>query len=553
MTSPWLSHYDPEVPSHLVYEDITLCGLLENAAKRNPGHIALSFNGREISYSSLLSQANTLARGLLAQGLASGDRVALIAPNVPEFVAAFFGILRAGGVVTALNPNFTVYELQALMQKARCTWVLVAEDCLSKVRALQLPVPLTHCHVFKQGTLKDSLYYPEKRPDEAPCEADTLDNLMQIGKQESISLPVLSPSQPAVFQFTGGTTGLPRAVVACHSHLIANATQFRTWLTPLKEGEETTLAVLPLYHVYGMVMVLGVGILLRSKVVLIPDARDMPAVIAAIRREQPTFMPGVPAMYYALIRHPEIMRDPSCLASIKACISGSAPLPLEVKLEFERLSGGRLVEGYGLSEAPTATHCNPLKGENRNGSIGLPLPDVDCRLEDLNDGSLHLESDRPGELLIRSPQVMQGYYELPEETCKTLRDGWLHTGDIARMDADGFFYLLGRIKEVIKVSGFQVWPREVEEVILHLEGVSEVAVAGIPHPARGEAVKAWVVRKKSVDISAEEIIAHCRKYLTGYKIPTEVEFRDSLPRSGVGKVLRRVLVEEEEKIKRCSG
>jgi long-chain acyl-CoA synthetase len=342
--------------------------------------------------------------------------------------------------------------------------------------------------------------------------------------------------------------------VALHRNLVANTMQIRAWFNNCREGEETTLIAIPLFHVYGMVAGMSFAVQAASSMVLVPNARELETVIDAIDTYQPTIFPGVPRLYNAINNYPGIQQHN--LRSIKACISGSAPLLLEIKNKFESITGGSLVEGYGMSEAPTATHCNPLLGQNKEGSIGLPFPDVECRIVSLEDETTVMGAGDIGELCMRGPQVMYGYHDMPTETQNTLRrhpddpDGppWLHTGDIARMDADGYFYIVDRKKELIKAGGYQVWPREIEEVVAMHPAVLEVGAAGIPDPARGtETVKAWVVLKPGMTATEEEIKKFCEDKLAPFKRPRSIEFRDELPKTLVGKVLRRVLVEEEKK------
>jgi long-chain acyl-CoA synthetase len=311
-------------------------------------------------------------------------------------------------------------------------------------------------------------------------------------------------------------------------------------------GQEVVLMAIPLFHVYGMVAGMSFGISAAASMVMIPNPRDMSDVLGSISKYRPTIYPGVPAMYNAINNHPDVKAGKVDVSSIKGCISGSAPLMRETKEKFEDLTGGRLVEGYGLSEAPTATHCNPLSGESRTGSIGLPLPNVDARIISLEDGETVVEPGELGELVIKSPNVMVGYHNMPTETENTLREGWLYTGDIARTDEDGYFYIVDRKKELIKPSGYQVWPREVEEVISDNPNVLEVGVAGIPDAYRGETVKAWVVLKPGEKATAEDIQTWCKEYLAPFKVPTHVEFRDELPKTTVGKILRRELVRQHE-------
>jgi len=357
-----------------------------------------------------------------------------------------------------------------------------------------------------------------------------------------VALPIITPEDVAVLQYTGGTTGTPKGAVGLHRNLAANTLQFRCWLSGLTDGREVALVAIPLFHVYGMVIGMSVSVALGASMVLLPNGRDITAILQRIEQYHATLFPGVPALYHAVNQHPDVLAGRYNLHSVKACISGSAPLPVTVKADFEQLTGGKVMEGYGLSEAPTATHCNPMLGENRPGSIGLPLPDVDCRIVLMADGQTPLVVGQAGELLIRGPQVMQRYHNQPAETAAALVDGWLHTGDIARMDADGYFYLVGRKKELIKVSGYQVWPAEVESVIIAHPAVKEVGVAGVPDEARGEAVKAWVVLHPGQLATADEIRQWCLDQLAHYKAPREIVFVSALPRTTVGKLLRRELI-----------
>jgi long-chain acyl-CoA synthetase len=351
-----------------------------------------------------------------------------------------------------------------------------------------------------------------------------------------------SPDDIALFQYTGGTTGIPKAAVARHRNLVANALQFKAWMSTLQEEQETFLLALPVYHIYGMVCGMLLGMALRASLVILPDPRNIPDLLSAIQTWHVTYFPAAPTLYNAINNAPEVAAGKIDLTSIKACISGSAPLMEQTKLTFEQLTGGRILEGYGLSEAPTATHCNPLQGENRFGSIGLPLPEVDARIVNPEDGVTGMPVGEPGELIIQSPQVMLGYHNMREETAQSLRDGWLYTGDIARMDADGYFYILDRKQELIKPGGMEVWPREVEEVLASHPQVAEAAVAGIPDAYRGETAKAWVVLKPGQALAESDLKAWCRLRLAPFKIPTRIEFRAELPKSSLGKVLKRELV-----------
>jgi long-chain acyl-CoA synthetase len=347
----------------------------------------------------------------------------------------------------------------------------------------------------------------------------------------------------ALFQYTGGTTGVPKAAVILHRNLVANALQASAFLPDVKIPEEIHLAAIPFFHVFGMVAVMAWSMSIAAAMILVTNPRDMETLLKAINKYKPTLFMGVPTMYRAINHHPNI--DKYDVKSIRACISGSAPLPMAVKQTFEELTGGKLVEGYGLTEAPTATHCNPIYGVNVEGSIGLPLPDVETKIVDLETGAKELPVGEVGELVIRSPNVMKEYWNMPEETAIALREGWLHTGDIALMDKKGYFYIVDRKKDMIIASGLNIYPSEVEDVLCEHPQIMEAVVAGIPDPKRGETVKAWVVLEPGATATADEIRDFCRDKLAKYKIPYYIEFRDSLPKTMVGKVLHRSLTEEE--------
>jgi long-chain acyl-CoA synthetase len=359
----------------------------------------------------------------------------------------------------------------------------------------------------------------------------------------------IGPEDAAMFQYSGGTTGVSKAAVASHANVEANTLMLKSWDTELDEGNEVVLMAIPLFHVYGMVAGMLCGIASGTGMVMVPNARDLKDVLDNIAKYRATLLPGVPTLYNAINNHPDVIAGKYDLSSIRVCMSGSAPLMRETKDRFEALTGGKLVEGYGLSEAPTATHANPILGENRAGSIGLPVPDTDCKIVSLDDGETEMAPGEIGELAIHGPQVMKGYHNMPSETANTLRtlaDGkvWLFTGDIARMDRDGYFHIVDRKKDVIKPGGFQVWPREVEEVLSAHPKVLECGVGGIPDPYRGETVKAWIVLKPGESTTKDELKSFCKEQLAAYKVPTHYEIRDELPKTTVGKILRRELVRE---------
>jgi len=545
MTRPWMQHYDPGVPVHLDYPEITASDYLDDAAEKYPTKACAIYRDQSITFAEMRQLSNVLAGGLVNLGVKPGNRVGIILPNIPQFILAFYGVLKAGGVVVAINPQYKQLELEFQLKDSEVDVIIALathRELLDEIRKTTPVQTIIYTQVEDAFDLVDALLVTAVlNEDCGSADADCwLTTVLTRSKDLKIELPVITGDDVAIFQYSGGTTGTPKAAIGLHRNLVANTTMFRRWLVGLHDGQETVLAAIPLFHVYGMVIAMSVGMGLGASLVLVQNPRNMEELLSAIQKYRPTLFPGVPSMYQAINQHPEVIAGNYDLSSIKACISGSAPLLPEVKLRFEALTGGKLMEGYGLSEAPTATHCNPMFGENRVGSIGLPLPDVDCRIVDLDTG-LDVALGERGELLIRSPQIMRGYHNRPDEDAITLTDGWLHTGDVARMDADGYFYLVDRKKELIKVSGFQVWPREVEEVIAMHPKVRECAVSGVPHPVKVEIVKAWVVLKPGEMLDSEEVRRWCGQLLAGYKVPAEVVFRQDLPRSTVGKVLRREL------------
>lgn len=552
-SQPWLQHYDAGVPAHLNYPDQPLFRFLKQTARSYPDRACVIFEDQSISYRDMDALSDTLARGLVAIGIHKGEPVGLMMPNIPQFVLAFFAILKAGGVVVAINPAYKQREIEFQIRDSGVNTLITTSGSYDLINSLKPATRPDACIITSQKSSADLPNWIKEKNQNVLEEGEEILEGMRQGDlwmrdlinfyaNDNGPLPAVLSTDPAIFQYTGGTTGNPKAALGLHRNLVANTLQFRAWLVSLEDGKETFLTALPLYHVYGMVIGMSVGIAMGASLVLVEDPRNVADVLQNIQKYRATFFPGVPRMYAAINSDPDVKSGKYNLQSIKACISGSAPLPRMVKEQFEALTGGKLVEGYGLSEAPTATHCNPIQGENRAGSVGLALPDVDCRIMDLEEGEQVLSPGQVGELVVRGPQVMWGYHEMPEETQLTLRNGWLYTGDIASMDEDGYVYLIDRKKELIKVGGFQVWPREIEEVIMLHPDVKEAAAAGIPDPDRGESIKAWVVLQPGKSVTEGEIQDWCRKQIAAYKVPDLVEFRQTLPRTNVGKLLRRELV-----------
>jgi long-chain acyl-CoA synthetase len=552
---PWLLHYDKGVPHHIDYPDVPLFFFLEEAARKYPESPCTIFHGARISYREMDAITNRLAAGLVELGVKKGDRVGIFMPNTPQFVMAYFAILKAGAVVAATNPLYSPREIVHQANDAGVEIMLVMSNFYSLMKKVQ---PETKIRKLIVTNIKEALPpvlsllfgLTKEKKGGFRVQLTEGDVWMQdlISRQKSEDRPKvdISSNDPALFQYSGGTTGISKAAIALHRNLIANSLQIRLWMVSAEDGKEIVLMAIPLFHVYGMVAGMLFAIRTGAAMIMIPNARDLKDVLTNIQKYKTTIFPGVPTLYNAINNHPDVLAGKYNLSSIKACVSGSAPLMRETKEKFEALTGGVVFEGYGLSEAPTATHCNPLLGENRTGSIGLPLPDVDCRIVSLDDGVTDLEVGEIGELVVKGPQVMKGYHNMPTETANTLREGWLYTGDIARMDEEGYFYIVDRKKELIKPGGYQVWPREVEEAIAEHPKVLEVGVAGVPDPYRGETVKAWVVVKPGQTMTEADVKAWCSERLAKYKVPTLIEFRSELPKTTVGKILRRELVREHK-------
>jgi len=554
---PWHHHWPEGVPKALDFPDIPLHEFLRRSAAKAGPRPAVTFYGKTMTYAELDAAADRFAAGLRRIGVKPGDRVSLVLPNTPHFFVAFFGVLRAGGIVVQTNPLYTARELESLWNDAGVTTVVALDlfwHSVSKAKpatqvarvvvcdvADYLRTPLRQLYpVKKRKDLKKQGHWPLVIP-EAPW-IHRFADVAETPAERGAEPPVLA-DDVAVLQYTGGTTGTPKGAMLTHRNLVANAMQTAAWL-PEKEGsaQEKFLGAIPLFHVYGLTTVLLSGIVLGAEVVLHPNPREIDHILKLINKTKPSIFPGVPTMYIAILRNPKLSKYD--LRSIRACVSGAAPLPNEVRHEFEKVTGGRIVEGYGLTEASPVTHANPLTGVVKEG-IGIPFPGTDAKIVDAEDSSKDLPQGEVGELAIRGPQVMKGYWNRPEETGMVLRDGWLLTGDIAKMDEDGYFFIVDRKKDMILASGYNVYPREVEEVLFMHPSVAEAAAIGVPDPYRGETVKAFVVLKPDRTATSEEIIAFCKERLAPFKVPKHVEFAKDLPKSLIGKVLRRELRERE--------
>ncbi len=550
---PWTRSYEPAVPLSLTYPDSTLGDMLTRTARTFPGNTALLFFGKKISYDELDRQVNQFAQALTSLGVRKGDRVALMLPNIPQMVIAYYGTLRTGAIAVATNPLYHEHELEVQLKDSGAE-TLVAVDMFYPVISPVLPRTgvkrLILCGIKDYLPFPLNLLYPikaklEKQWVRVKREPPIHDFLTLLSAAPATPVQsAVSPDDTAILQYTGGTTGIPKGAVLTHRNLVANALHNKVWLVGGKEGEEKILAVIPFFHVYGMTTAMNLGVLLGAELILLPKFHTK-EVLECINKYRPTIFPGIQAMYLAIGNYPKINKYD--LTSIKAAISGAGPLMHEVQERFEHLTKARIVEGYGLSEASPVTHCNPVFGRRKLGSIGLPFPDMDAMIVDLETGEKAMPVGETGELVVKGPQVMKGYWNKPEETAQALRGGWLHTGDIARMDEEGYFFIVDRIKDMIKTVGENVYPREVEEVLFTHPKVKDVVVVGLPEAFKGEKIKAYIILKEGVAATEEEFIQFCREQLSKFKVPKEIEFRKELPKTLVGKVLRRVLRDEEMK------
>jgi long-chain acyl-CoA synthetase len=553
---PWHARYDPGVAPALAYAPHTLPDFLRRSAREHPEALALVFANQRLSYRELAREVECCAAALAALGAGPGTRVALQLPNVPQMVIAYYGALSLGCQVVLTNPLYTPREIEHQWNDAGCTHAVTMDFLYAeKVRALRPRLGVKH---FLLASFPEYLRWPlswlapwklrrrtppaiapiPSEPGVAPFRA-----ALRAQRGATPPRPALDLDELAVLQYTGGTTGVSKAAMLSHRNLSVNVQQMDAWFGGTRPGTEVVLVCLPLFHVFAMTCAMNFAVQGASAMVLVPDPRDTRGLMRAIARQRVTVFPGVPALYNGLNNWPGIER--ADLTSVRVCLSGSAPIAPEVLQRFERLTGAKIVEGYGMSETSPLTHANPLRGERRIGWIGLPVSDTEARVVDVEDPTRTLPPGEAGELALRGPQVMRGYWQRPDESALVLRDGWLLTGDLAEMSPDGYFRIVGRKKDMVNVGGFKVFPDEVDAVLHEHEGVLEAATIGVPHPARGEFVKSFVVPKPGRTLTAEELQAFLRERLAPYKVPREVEFLAALPKSTVMKVLRRELRERE--------
>jgi len=580
MDKPWLKEYDRGVPQTIDYPRVPVQQFLVDAATRFPDRAATIFGNvveplghrlmdATISYRELLALTRRFAAALQKLGVGKGDRVAIYLPNCPQFIIAYYATLMVGGVIVPCNPQYVARELKHQLNDSGAKVIVALSLTYPVVRQIRAETQLEHVVVanikeYFPGVLKFLFQVAKEKKEghfqDISGDANTYWFQDLLAQAPASPTPIgVSPEDTAVLLYTGGTTGVSKGAQLTHSNLVANAFQVRWWMLDIKEGKEVMLAALPLYHSYAMTVCMNLTVYIAGTIILIPNPRVMLHLLKSINRHKPSLFPGVPALYVAINNYPDVGKYD--ISSIRACVSGAAGLPPEVQQGFEKLTGGKLVEGYGLSEATPVTHVNPIYGKRKEGSwIGVPVSDTLSAIMDLESGETPLGVGEIGELCIQGPQVMKGYWNMPTETANQLREhpalgpgSWLHTGDIARMDADGFFQIVDRKKDMILgTGGYNIYPREVEEVLYAHPKVLEAAAAGVPVGRdKGERVKAYVVLKPGQTATEEEIIEYCRQNLAPYKVPKFVEFRTELPKSTVGKVLRRVLIEEE--LRRLQG
>jgi long-chain acyl-CoA synthetase len=568
MVPPWQSFYDKGVPSTIVYPRMSLFQVLDDMARKYANRVATKLIlrylgpltlGGELTYTQLLTEVNRFAAALHSLGVRKGDRVAIMVPNLPQFVISFYGAARLGAIVVNTNPTYTSREMEHQFTDAGAETVVLLSPYYRKLKEIQAHTAVRRAIVadvteYATGLTKAmagrKLRHQGLMVDVPEGEGVYHFRKLLDAHPEAPPAVAVDPDEIALFQYTGGTTGIPKAAMLSHYNLVTNTVQVDRWLTSLEEGKERIMGAIPFFHVYGMTVAMSLSIYCGGTLLIVPNPRPIDGVMKAIHNEKATVYPGVPAMYIGIINHPDVSKYD--LRSVKACISGSAPLPMEVQDKFGEITGGRLVEGYGLTEAAPVTHCNPIYGMRKAGSIGVPFPDVAAKIMDY-DKLIEKPQGEEGELWVAGPQVMKGYWNKPDETAKTItEDGWLRTGDIARMDQDGYFYIVDRLKDLIIASGYKVIPREVEEVLFQNPKVQEAVVAGVPDAYRGETVKAFVVLKAGETATTDELTKWCAERLAPYKVPKQIEFRSELPKTMVGKVLRRVLV-EEEKVKQAKS
>lgn len=555
--APWLRFYDAGVPHAFDPEEAPLYAWLDRAADSHPRGKACIFHNSSITYAALREKAEIMAANLHAHGLEPGDRVGIMLPNLPQTIISFWGVLKAGGVVTMINPLYMETELVHQVGDAGIRFMISYDGCYEKLFKLRKKLTIERYFITRpsEGLPLSARLVERFRSRQnggakkIACDGSSFFPFKVLLKgKERLCVPVPDPKNTlALLQYTGGTTGLSKGAMLSHYNVASNAQQTEAFLRYLHEDEQTFMGILPFFHVYGLNTCIVLPTLFQAAVV--PVTRFSPSeLLASMKKLRGSVLPGAPAMYIALLQQKN--KDKFSLESLQFCIAGSAPMPVEMLRRFEKAFGARISEGYGLSEASPITHINPPLGIRKAGSIGTPLPGTEARIVDMELGSVALAPGKVGELVVRGPQIMSGYWKKADETAGALRNGWLYTGDIAYMDEDGFFYIVDRKKDMIIVGGYNVSPREIDEVLYEHPKVREAVTVGVPHPSRGEVIKAYIVLREGEACDKAEIVKWCRERLANYKVPRMVEFRSELPKTLVGKILRRTLRAEEEELQK---
>ena len=551
----WLEHYDKGIRKSLEpYPAKTLVDVVHETASLRPDHPALWFKGTTVSYGELVRLSDAFAAALVGLGIGKGERVAIMMPNSPQYIIAELGIWKAGAIVASINPLYTGRELEHMLKECDAETLVVMTMFYDKVKALQDKTPIKRIIAANIKTYLPTvlrwlftLLKEKKEGHHITLQQGDyrFDKLLKAYANTPPPAEKPKADDPALILFTGGTTGLAKAALSSHVGLLQSGIQINEWFkNAVGEWDEVFLASLPLFHVFAAAGVQTVALVGRGTMALVPNPRDIDDVIDTIEKTNATFVPGVPTFYNALLNHPKVKSGEADLTSIKLCISGASALLQDTKERFEALTGSRIVEGYALTESMMAIVCTPVDGAYKVGSVGMPVPDVEVRIVDADTGQEEMANGEIGEIILKADQLMLEYWNRSDATAETIRDGWLFTGDLGYLDEDGYLFIVDRKKDVIKPSGFQVWPREVEEVIASHPAVAEVGVAGVPDPRTSEAVKAWIVLEEGQTLTKEELRAYCKEQLAGYKVPRHVEFRSELPKSAVGKVLRRELAKD---------
>ncbi|WP_027964644.1 long-chain-fatty-acid--CoA ligase [Halalkalibacillus halophilus] len=553
VTKPWLKHYPEEIPHTIDYDKKPLFAYLEESVQNYPDKAAINFLGTELTYQEVYDASKKVASYLQELGVEKGDRVAIMLPNVPQAVISYFGALLAGAIVVQTNPLYTERELQYQMKDSGAKVLVCLDILLPRANAIKNETDLENIIVTR---IKDYLPFPKNliqpmlqkkqygivvKPEHGNG-TYLWNSMLEEANGQVKSVEIDPENDLALLQYTGGTTGYPKGVMLTHMNLTSNTQMCQTWLYKTEYAKETVLGVLPFFHVYGMTTVMNLSVMMAQKMILIPKF-DVDEVLKGIEKHKVTLFPGAPTIYIGILNHPKLNKFD--LSSVEACISGSAPLPAEVQENFEKVTGGKLVEGYGLTESSPVTHANFVWTSRRAGSIGVPWPDTDSKIIDM-ESQEEVATGEVGEICVKGPQIMKGYWSREEETNATLKDGWLLTGDMGYIDEEGYFYIVDRKKDMIIAGGFNIYPREVEEILYEHEAIQEAVVAGVPDPYRGETVKAYIVLKEDSQLTEEDLDQFCRQHLAAFKVPKLYEFKEELPKTAVGKILRRKLVDEEK-------